>query len=146
MICHVLKAPIGVNIVKRILVIDDEDSVRVILRKILELEGYEVTEAENGIRGVELFCKQACDLVISDMVMPGKDGLKTILELREIVPDLPVIAISGGGAIAKERYLAVAGYLEGVVAIAKPFTRQQIIEKVNDFLRADIPPDAVEAE
>lgn len=139
-------APAGVNIVKRILIIDDEPSAREILRKILELEGYEIVEATNGLEGLGVFRTQACDLVVTDMVMPVKDGLKTILELREMVADLPVIAISGGGTIAKERYLAVAGYIEGVVGIAKPFTRQEIVESVNRLLRGDVPPDAIEIE
>lgn len=132
--------------VKRILIIDDEASAREILRKILEIEGYEVVEAVNGHQGVELFSAQPCDLVITDMVMPVKDGLKTILEIREMVPDLPVIAVSGGGAISKERYLAVAGYIEGVVAIAKPFSRQQIVESVRQLLDKEIPPDAIEID
>ena len=87
---------------KRILVIDDEPSALDVLRRILEGEGYEVQVAANGLDGVALFRQQPCDLVITDMVMPVKDGLQTILELREEAPDLPIIAISGGGVISKE--------------------------------------------
>jgi len=81
--------------VKRILIIDDEQIVLEVLRKILELEGYEVVTAANGDEGLELFSQKPFDLVITDMVMPEKDGLQTILDLRKEDPDLAVIAMSG---------------------------------------------------
>ncbi len=122
------------NNAKRILVIDDEPTALDLLRKILEMQEYEVLSAVNGQEGVELFRQQPCDLVITDMVMPVKDGLQTILDLRSYVPELPVIAISGGGTISKERYLAVAGYLDRVITIAKPFTIEDITEAVATLL------------
>ena len=120
---------------KRILVIDDEETALHLLQKIFEGEGYEVHMATNGREGVELFRRQPCDLVITDMVMPVMDGLQTILELREIASDLPVIAISGGGAISKERYLTVAGYLDKVITIAKPFSVEAIVNAAAGLLR-----------
>ncbi len=120
----------------RILIIDDELSVLEVLREILHLEGYDVVTAANGEEGLELFKKTPCDLVITDMVMPVKDGLQTILDLRKENPDLPVIAMSGGGAISKERYLAVAGYLDRVITIAKPFSVKSITEAVVKLLLA----------
>jgi DNA-binding response OmpR family regulator len=119
---------------KRILVIDDEPTALDLLRRILEMNGYEVMTAVNGQKGVELFKQHPCDLVITDMVMPIKDGLQTILDLRAAAPGLPVIAISGGGTISKERYLAVAGYLDNVVTIAKPFAIEEITEAVKTLL------------
>ncbi len=118
-----------------ILIIDDEESARDLLRRLLEQEGYEVSAAKNGQEGVETFRKQRFDLVITDMVMPVKDGLKTILELRQEDPAIPIIAISGGGAIAKERYLNVAGYVEGVYTLPKPFTRLELLAGVNALFR-----------
>jgi DNA-binding NtrC family response regulator len=119
---------------KRILVIDDEPSTLDLLRRILERDGYDVLVAMNGLEGLKLFQQHPCDLVITDMVMPVKDGLQTILDLRSYVHDLPVIAISGGGTISKERYLAVAGYLDRVITIAKPFAIEDIIEAVEKLL------------
>ena len=119
---------------KRILIIDDEQIVLEVLRKILELEGYEVVTAANGDEGLELFSQKPFDLVITDMVMPEKDGLQTILDLRKEDPDLAVIAMSGGGTISKERYLAVAGYLEGIITITKPFSLESITEAVAKLL------------
>ena len=123
---------------KRILVIDDEPTALDLLRRILEMNGYEVLSAVNGQKGVELFQQHPCDLVITDMVMPIKDGLQTILDLRSEVPGLPVVAISGGGTISKERYLAVAGYLDNVITIAKPFAIEDITEAVKKLLLAQI--------
>jgi CheY-like chemotaxis protein len=125
---------------KRILVIDDEPSALDLLRRIFEGEGYEVQAATNGLDGVALFRRQPYDLVITDMVMPVKDGLQTILELREIVPGLPVIAISGGGAISKERYLTIAGYLDRVVTIAKPFKILEMVTAAAELLKDQEPP------
>ena len=125
---------------KRILVIDDEPSALDVLQKILEGEGYEVLVAANGLDGVALFRQQPCDLVITDMVMPVKDGLQTILELRDEAPDLPIIAISGGGVISKERYLTVAGYLDRVITIAKPFTVLEIVTAAARLLNDQEPP------
>ena len=119
---------------KRILIIDDEQIVLEVLRKILELEGYEVVTAANGDEGLELFSQKPFDLVITDMVMPEKDGLQTILDLRKETPDLAVIAMSGGGTISKERYLAVAGYLDGIITITKPFSLESITEAVAKLL------------
>jgi DNA-binding NtrC family response regulator len=124
---------------KRILVIDDEPSSLDLLQRILEGEGYAVELASNGLEGMELFRLRPCDLVISDMVMPVKDGLQTILELRDIAPNLPVIAISGGGVISKERYLTVAGYLGKVMTIAKPFAVETIVNAVAGLLQEQGP-------
>lgn len=115
---------------KRILIIDDEPTALELLRRIVVSAGYETVLAANGDEGVALFNEQPCDLVITDMVMPGKDGLQTILDLRADFPELPVIAISGGGTISKERYLAVAGYLDHVVTIAKPFPITAITDAI----------------
>ena len=84
---------------KRILVVDDEAQIRTMLTQMLEQEGYEVQTAENGEDGFNLVRKQVFDLVITDMIMPVKDGLKFIMELIKDYPELKILAISGGGAI-----------------------------------------------
>lgn len=124
---------------KRILIIDDEPATLDLLERVLELEGYEAVLASNGQEGVEKFQESPCDLVVTDMVMPGKDGLQTILDLRLESPDLPVVAISGDGTIPKERYLTVASYLEGVVTLAKPFTMQDFTAVVKRLLESTEP-------
>lgn len=128
---------------ERILIIDDDESTLSILTQILQDEGYEVVTAHDGEEGLAQFHSKPMDLVITDMVMPVKDGLDTILELKKIVPDLPVIAISAGGKISKERYLEVAGYLGNTTTLAKPFSRQEIVGAVKDHLTPDQPVEGI---
>lgn len=115
---------------KRILVVDDEEQVRTMLTQMLELEGYQVCTAENGEQGLEMVGQHAFDLVITDMIMPVKDGLKFIMELMRDYPDLKIMAISGGGAIKAERYLTMAGYLGNIATLEKPFKREALLELV----------------
>jgi CheY-like chemotaxis protein len=124
----------GMKKTERILIIDDEPSSLELLQRIFEGEGYQVVLAANGLEGVDLFRKSPCDLVITDIVMPGKDGLQTILDLRQEYPEIPFVAISGGGVISKERYLTVAGYLDRVTTLAKPYAVEAIVAAVEKLL------------
>ena len=119
---------------KRILVVDDEAQIRTMLTQLLEQEGYEVQTAENGEDGFNLVRKQVFDLVITDMIMPVKDGLKFIMELIKDYPDLKILAISGGGAIKADRYLTMAGYLGDIATLEKPFKRDRLLELVRQQL------------
>lgn len=119
---------------KRILVVDDEAQIRTMLTQMLEQEGYEVHTAENGEEGFALVGRYSFDLVITDMIMPVKDGLKFIMELVRDYPDLKILAISGGGAIKAERYLTMAGYLGDIATLEKPFKREALLEVVKKQL------------
>jgi len=115
---------------KQILIVDDEEQIRTMLAQMLEQEGYKVHTAENGEEGLALVGRHAFDLVITDMIMPVKDGLKFIMELVRDYPDLKILAISGGGAIKAERYLTMAGYLGDIATLEKPFKRDMLLELV----------------
>lgn len=117
---------------KRIMVVDDEEQIRSMLKQMLEHEGYEVHTAQNGEEGMTLVGRYAFDLVITDMIMPVKDGLKLIMELVRDYPDLKILAISGGGAIKAERYLTMAGYLGEIATLEKPFKRESLLELVRE--------------
>ncbi len=119
---------------KRILVVDDEEQIRVMLTRSLEQEGFEVQTAENGQEGLELVSRYAFDLVITDMIMPVKDGLKFIMELVRDYPELKILAISGGGAIKAERYLTMAGYIGDIATLEKPFKREALLALVQQQL------------
>lgn len=114
-----------------ILLIDDESSVRKTIRVILEAQGHHVAEAENGREGLRLCVEHIFDLVISDIIMPEKEGIETIVELRSAHPDLRILAISGGGRIQMGDFLKMAASLGANDTLPKPFLPEQLIEKVN---------------
>ncbi len=119
---------------KRILVVDDEEQIRTMLTQMLEHEGYEVHTAENGEAGFTLVGKHRFELVITDMIMPVKDGLKFIMELVRDYPEQKILAISGGGAIKAERYLTMAGYLGDIATLEKPFKRDVLVKLVKELI------------
>jgi DNA-binding NtrC family response regulator len=120
----------------RVLVIDDEEEIRAILRDILEAEGHEVLLAEDGDRGIALHRARPADLVITDIFMPGKEGIETILELQEGFPGLKIIAMSGGGLLQTLEYLRAARTLGAVRALVKPFDHDALLATVREVLGA----------
>ncbi len=129
---------------KRILVIDDDILTIDVLKRMLEAEGYEVITAQNGEEGINAFHQTPVDLVITDLVMPVKDGLRTIMELKQERQDLPIIAISAGGVISKERYLTAAQYLGDITTLPKPFKRKEIVDTVRNLIGSQDAPDTME--
>ena len=118
----------------RVLVIDDDEAHRVLVRQILGKMGHEAEEAPDGAQGLRLFGKRRPDLVLTDINMPGLDGNDVISALRVLHPDVPVIAISGGGAIAKDELLLKAAKLGAVEVIMKPFEFRQLAGAVTRAL------------
>ncbi len=121
----------------RILIIDDEDELRAMLRQMLEQAGHEVAEAVNGAEGIQLYEQDTHDLIITDIIMPEKEGVETIIELRRADPDLPIIAISGGGRLEATDFLTMAKKLGARRTLSKPFRRDQLLEAVGACLAGD---------
>ncbi len=122
----------------RILVIDDEPQVRTVLLKSLERDGYQVMDAPNGKVGMELFQEEPFDLVITDIVMPEKEGIETIGELRHYFPETKIIAISGGGQNLKANYvLHTAKILGAHCTLFKPFEIEELLNAVKHVLGRD---------
>lgn len=119
---------------KRIMIIDDDEQVREMLRRMLEYAGYQIAEAEDGEAGLAALASAPVDLVITDILMPNREGLETIMSLRRDCPDLPIIAISGGGWSGAAGYLNTAGKLGATCTLPKPFSRQQMLEAVEEAL------------
>ena len=117
-----------------ILIIDDDPWVLKIFQQILEADGHKVSTAVNGQEGLNQFHQAQADLVITDMVMPVKDGLKLIMELAREFPKVPVIAISGGGVIDAERYLTLAESIGTIKTLTKPIAKQVLLDAVNAAL------------
>ncbi len=118
----------------RILIIEDDAEVRDLLDRVIRREGHDVVSAQNGREGISIFRKQAIDLVITDIIMPDKDGIETFLDLRRENPNLKVIAISGGGCSKSDNYLNSAKLLGVDKALKKPFSPEEFLHEVNELL------------
>ena len=119
-----------------ILVIDDEVQIRDVLRTVLERVGYEVTEAGDGNEGLQIYAEGNIDLVVTDIIMPEKGGIDTIMDLRRDFPEAKIIAISGGGMCGDISYLDMALGVGADRAIGKPFVLDDFLESVEDLLSA----------
>lgn len=117
-----------------ILVIDDDDTFRDLLLMALSQQGHEVRGAVNGIDGLRQFRARPADLVITDIVMPEKEGLDTIRDLRRDFPGTPVIAMSGGVAYDPKLYLHMAARFGATAILAKPFSLERLQEAVSAAL------------
>jgi YesN/AraC family two-component response regulator len=118
----------------RILLIDDDDSARSVLRLMLNQSGHLVIEARNGVEGMNLFMQANTDLVITDIIMPEKEGLELMKEMRRMVPSSKIIVISGGGRVNPKDYLRMAKHLGASRVLAKPISRDALIGAVNELL------------
>lgn len=119
----------------KILVVDDELSIRVMLTHMLEQDGHEVIVAEDGEQGIILYHENLPDLVISDLVMPNKNGIDMILELKKEYPGLRMLAISGGGGITGAfDYLPTAKLVGANNILKKPFGINDLRTALTDVL------------
>ncbi len=122
----------------RILVIEDDRQVREVLRLMLEKGGFEVETAEDGRQGLERFRERPADVVVTDILMPEKDGLEIIEELTREHPGLPIVAISGGGPGEKAQFaLDLAQFAGAGRILAKPFSRKEILAVVRGALNGN---------
>jgi DNA-binding response OmpR family regulator len=123
---------------RRILVIEDDKQLRRVISKSLQFEGYDVIEAQDGLQGLEIFQTQPIDLVILDMIMPVKDGMETLMDLRVESPDLGIIAISGGDGLGSKPYLEMATAFGASCVLPKPFGRHGLIRAVQKTIESTI--------
>ena len=119
----------------RILVIDDDEQVRSVLKKMLVRAGYEVLSAANGKQGIRIFNENPADLIITDILMPVMPGSRLISILREEHPNVKIIAISGGGSMNQPGgYLNLASDLGAQQILAKPINFEDLITAVEEAL------------
>lgn len=128
---------------KRILVIDDEEIIRIPISEALSRSGYEVHSAGDGKQGLALFNANPIDLVITDLIMPDTEGLETIMALRKLRPDLKIIAISGGAFVHGSQYLKLAQRLGADRVLAKPFSLSELKITVDALMN---PPPAAQPD
>jgi len=119
---------------RQILIIEDDSAVRELILQTLSRAGYQVLSAEDGQQGLNLFRANNPDLVITDIVMPQKEGLQTIIELKQEAPGVKVIAMSGGGRHCNVDYLKLARKFGARRTVSKPFMRDEMLAAVREVL------------
>ncbi|MBF0496524.1 MAG: response regulator [Deltaproteobacteria bacterium] len=118
----------------KILVVDDDESLREMLCLSLRRAGFDVIEASDGNQATKLIKRESVDLVITDIIMPDKEGIQLIIELRETKPEIKIIAMSGGGVVLSELYLDMAKRLGADRIIAKPVFRDDLLKMIRELL------------
>jgi len=122
----------------KILIIDDDPAILTMLKKMLEKAGFEVDIANNGSEGLEKIECCTPDLLVTDIVMPEKEGLELIFYLRRKNPGLKIVAISGGGRFNYEGYLTSAKLLGADLIFQKPLVHKEFVQAISDLINTKI--------
>lgn len=122
----------------KILLIDDDDSLRMVLEETLRRAGHEVTAAKDGSEGLQISIRSGhrFDVVVTDLEMPEKAGLETIVELKKVRPNLKIIAMSGGGLHRPTALLAASAIVGADVTLAKPFSAAELLNAISSLMRS----------
>lgn len=123
----------------KILIIEDVRVERKILKQWLEGAGCEVIEASNGVEGLERYREHLPDLVITDIVMPEKEGIELMIELRKEFPDIKIFAVSGAGATKAGEYLPLAKSVGALRTFVKPIEKRALLDAVRTLSPAADP-------
>ena len=118
-----------------ILVIDDDHTMRDAIKLMLETRGHQIITASDGCKGLQFIESHKIDLVITDVLMPGQEGIETIRCLRRRADKVPILAISGGGQTGFRDALDAARLLGANDTLPKPFQMQELIDKVGVLLK-----------
>ncbi len=116
----------------RILVVDDDAPIRKLIRQTLEIDGHEIFEAANGVEAVKLQKIHVADVIFMDIIMPDKEGIETIMEIRRTLPKTKIVAMSGAGVDSP--YLALAQQLGADYSMSKPFSPTYVSNLVISLL------------
>ena len=116
-----------------VLVIDDEEAMREYLRFILKREGYQVHVCKDGEEGLKRFFQGGISLVVTDIMMPGKDGIEAIIEMRRYQPPVPIVAVSG--VDSHQALLRIANMFDADATLKKPFSREELLATVAKALK-----------
>lgn len=127
----------------KVIIIDDEEDIRIVLKEIFVRAGFDVEVASNGDDGLNLLREQGADLVITDIIMPGSDGVETAYDIRMEFPKTKIIVMSGGGnaaslgyepaAITTSAYLASAAAVGADLTLTKPFDRDELLKAAKEL-------------
>jgi CheY-like chemotaxis protein len=119
-----------------ILLVDDDAAFRKMLRLTLQRMGYSITEACDGKQAIAMYQAAPADVVLTDLIMPEKEGLETIAELRRFDPSIRIIAMSGGGRLNANDILTVARAMGACAVLAKPFSDEELIAALGTATRS----------
>ena len=119
---------------QKILLIEDEDTVRAALTEVLRRAGFAVIAAKQGREGLDRFRKDSADAVVTDILMPVQDGIETIIALRRISVTLPILAICSGGSAGGVHYLNDALAFGANLALTKPVNAEDFVGAVTALL------------
>ncbi|HEY5550632.1 MAG TPA: response regulator [Opitutaceae bacterium] len=120
----------------RVLLVDDDDGIREMLDLVLQRNGLQVVQARDGNEALRLYKEQEFDLVITDLIMPDKEGIETILEIRAMKRPIRIMAISGGGRVDQSMHLHLAKSVGADRVLAKPFLPKDFLQVVDELLAA----------
>ncbi len=118
-----------------ILVVDDEPGIRELLSMMLEAAGHTVITAEDGVQAPKLLAANTVQVIITDLLMPERDGLEFITEVRKKFPGVKIIAMSGGGHIARDSYLRIAKNFGAHFLLEKPFSQAGVLGAIEAVLK-----------
>ena len=127
----------------RVMIIDDEEDIRIVLKEIFTRAGFDAVVASDGNEGLNMLREQAADLVITDVIMPGSDGVETAYDIRMEFPKTKIIVMSGGGnaaplgyepaAVSTTAFLASAAAVGADMTMTKPFDREELIKVAREL-------------
>lgn len=122
---------------RRVLIIDDDKFIRELARYALERSGFEVVEASDGEAGIQSHLETPADIIVTDILMPAKEGIETILQFRRDDPNIRIIAISGGVQSGTVDFLSIARKLGADMVLPKPFKPSALVRMVRELLSAE---------
>lgn len=117
-----------------ILIIDDDEDIRIMVGEVLRRAGYQTAEAANGRLGIKKLREAPADLIVTDLIMPEQEGLETIMEIRRRFPRMKIVAMSGGGHDGVMDFLPMAKKLGASRTLNKPFSTTQLLTAVREAL------------
>ncbi len=117
----------------RILLVDDDENFRTMLRITLQRIGHQITEAGDGSMAITLCAQNAYDAVMMDLIMPDKEGMETIVEMRKNHPSIKIIAMSGGGRMSARDILTMAKAVGADQILAKPFENGELVNTLKSI-------------
>ena len=120
----------------KILIVEDEAPFRDVLVRVLREKGHDPIETPDGSQALKICQTNHIDLMLTDLIMPNKEGIETIIEVRKNFPNLPIIAMSGGGRTGPHDLLTAAAALGAHATISKPFHVQQLLALIETHLAA----------